>query len=474
MAGIMDAIVVGSGPNGLAAAIYLQKKGLSTMVVEGSDIPGGSLRTSEITLPGFQHDLCSAIHPLAFSSPFFSTLPLKNHGLTWVFPDIPFAHPMQDGKALAVFRDPARTADLLGADGKNYLRIFGNLMHDWEILQHDILGPITWPSDLRRFLRFITYALPSAGRFVNRYFMEDDTKTLFYGAAAHSTLALDQYATASFGIILTILAHTTGWPFPLGGAGNLATALISHYLSLGGMLSCGRRVDDLTDLPPSRMYLLDLTPRQVLKLKNTKIGWLYRRRLAGYSYGAGAFKVDWALSNPIPFRNELCRKAGTVHLGFTPEEIERSEKLIQYGKVTQNPYVLLAQHSLFDSTRAPHGKHTAWAYCHVPHNDPVDMTEFIENQIEKAAPGFRDCILQRTTHNTHEMERLNPNLVGGDINGGKQDITQLFTRPVARISPYTTPNPKLYICSSSTPPGGGVHGMCGYHAASKAYRDHFG
>jgi phytoene dehydrogenase-like protein len=473
MSGTLDVIVVGSGPNGLAGAIYLQQKGLSTMVFEGADLPGGSVSTRELTLPGFKHDLCSAIHPLAVSSPFFCTLPLKDHGLSWIFPDIPFAHPMENGKALAVYRDLAATAGLLGSDRNNYEQVFGKLVQDWEILQHDVLGPVSWPADLRRFLRFIPYAIPSAKTFVHRHFKEADTRTLFYGAAAHSTLALDQFATASFGVILTILAHTTGWPFPLGGAGNITSALITYYQSIGGKLLLGNRVKDLADLPPARACLLDLTPRQILNLRGIKLGWLYRKRLSSYSYGAGAFKIDWALSEPIPFLNDLCRKAGTIHIGFTGEEIEKSEKLIQQGAISDKPFILLAQHSLFDKTRAPAGKHTAWAYCHVPHNDPVDMTDLIERQIEKAAPGFRDCILHRTTHNAHELELLNPNLVGGDINGGKQDITQLFTRPVTRFSPYSTPNPKVYICSSSTPPGGGVHGMCGYHAARKVYRDHF-
>lgn len=473
MIGMKDAIVVGSGPNGLAAAIYLQQRGISTTVFEGSDSPGGSARTLELTLPGFLHDIGSSIHPLAYASPFFSSLPLSDFGLTWVHPEIPFIHPMEDGQAVAAFRDPAVTAEQFGRDSQPYIKIFQRLIEDWNQIHDDVLGPFSWPDDLKRMLHFARLAFPSAERFARSNFTNDLTKTYFYGAAAHAALPLHYMTTAAFGLVLIILAHKTGWPFPKGGAGQISHALATYYQSIGGELICNQKIENLSDLPASNVYLLDMTPRQVLELKGTRFNRLYKRRLSHYSYGAGAFKIDWALSEPIPFINELCRKAGTLHFGYTWKEIAESEKQVNAGYHATHPYVLMAQHSIFDPSRVPAGKHTAWAYCHVPFGNLEDRTEYIENQIEKAAPGFRDCILHRTTHNTRELETFNPNLVGGDINGGRQDITQLFTRPVARWSPYTTPDKRVYICSSSTPPGGGVHGMCGYHAAERAFKDHF-
>lgn len=473
MTGQKDAIVVGSGPNGLAAAIYLQQRGISTMVFEGSDSAGGSARTLELTLPGFLHDIGSSIHPLAFASSFFSSLPLSDFGLTWIHPDIPFVHPLEHGQAIGAFVDPAVTAEQFGRDGKQYLKIFRRLIEDWDRIQEDVLGPLGWPADLKRMLYFARLGIPSAQRFVQLNFRTERIKTFFYGAAAHAALPLHHMATAAFGLVLLILAHKTGWPFPKGGAGQISQALVAYYQSIGGEFVCNQKIEDIRDLPASDVYLLDMTPRQILELKGTHFSRTYKKRLMNYAYGAGAFKIDWALNTPIPFTNELCRKAGTLHFGYSWKEIEESEKRVNRGNHSKHPYVLLAQHSLFDPTRAPAGKHTAWAYCHVPFGNLEDRTAFIENQIEKAAPGFRDCILHRTTHNTRQLEAFNPNLVGGDINGGRQDITQLFTRPVARWSPYSTPDKSVYICSSSTPPGGGVHGMCGYHAARKAFHDHF-
>jgi phytoene dehydrogenase-like protein len=473
MPGKPDAIIIGSGPNGFAAAIYMQQKGLKTAIFEQNELAGGSCKTLELTLPGFKHDLGSAIHPLAFDSPFFKTLPLEQFGLKWIHPKIPFAHPLSNGDAYACYRDIAETARQFGNDAKTYDAVFSALLKDWDVIAPQILGPFRFPSKPLKMARFGLQALQSARGFAAKKFMHDNTRLLFYGAAAHSTLPLTTLATASFGLVLNVLAHKVGWPFPQGGAGMLIKALESYYISLGGEIFKNQPVHDINELPGAKAFLFDLTPRQLLQIKGTRFGSIYRKRLSWYRYGAGVYKADYALSEPIPFKSEKCRNAGTVHIGFSPQEIEHSEFLVNRGKIPKHPYILLSQHTLFDPTRAPSGKHTAWVYCHVPHNSLADMTTAIEDQIEKAAPGFRDTILKRTTHSAQQLEQLNPNIIGGDINGGKQDIFQLFTRPVARISPYSTPDKRIYICSSSTPPGGGVHGMCGYHAARKAFNDHF-
>ncbi len=473
MAGPYDAIVTGSGPNGFAAAIFLQQKGFKTAVYEQADTPGGAVKTVENTLPGFRHDIASAIHPLAFDSPFFKTLPLQDYGLSWIHPEIPYAHPFADGDAFACFRSIEETGRQLRSDRQKYVNLFSQLVTDWPHISKNILGPLTVPSHPFRMARFGLKALMPARYFANKYFREERTKLLFYGAAAHSTLPLSYLATASFGLVLNILGHTAGWPFPKGGAGKIIEALVGYYCHLGGEILLNHNVKDIRDLPKASAYLFDLTPRQLLQIGGTNFSSSYRSRLSKYKYGAGVFKIDWALSEPIPFKNEKCRRAGTIHLGYSAAEIEESEAVIHKGRITNEPYVLVSQHTVFDESRTPAGKHTGWAYCHVPHGSTADMTDAIENQVEIAAPGFRDCILQRTISTAPQLEALNPNLVGGDINGGRQDITQLFTRPVARLSPYTTPDPKVYICSSSTPPGGGVHGMGGYHAAMRVWKDHF-
>ena len=468
-----DAIVVGCGSNGIAAAIRLQEKGLKTAIFEQAAVPGGATKTQELTLPGYKHDVGSAIMPLGLASPFFKELPLQQYGLEWIFPEIAYAHPFEDGSAYGCYKDIYTTAEQLGEDEKAYLDLIGPLLDNWDKLGKDLLGPLGIPDHPMAFMKFGLKALPSAKFIVDRYFKNEKTKSFFYGSAAHSTLPLTTLASASFGLVLTTSAHRFNWPFPKGGAGNFFHALTEHYKSLGGEIFCDNWVKDIRDLPNAYAYLFDLTPRQLLKVKGLNFSSLYRKRLEAYEYGAGIFKMDWALSEPIPFTNEKCRKAATVHLGFTQQEIENSEKGIHEKNMTKTPYVLIAQHTPFDNSRAPEGKHTAWAYIHVPNGSTIDCTEVIENQIERAAPGFKDTILARSSMNTVDMQMFDPNLVGGDINGGKQDITQLFTRPVARISPYSTPDPRVYICSSSTPPGGGVHGMCGFHAAQKALKDHF-
>lgn len=473
MPDVLDAVIVGSGPNGLSAAVHLQQLGLSTAVFEQASKAGGATRTEELTLPGFKHDVGSAIHPLALDSPFFKTLPLHEHGLEWIHPEVAFAHPFWDGTALAAYQDIQKTASLMGEDQKRYLSLFEPLVKNWDKIHLDILSPLRFPSNPLEFASFGLKAILPARNLANWFFRKEKTKAFFYGAAAHSILPLTNLASGSFGLVLTILAHKVGWPFPRSGAHKITDALISYYQSFGGKLYLNSPIRHMQDLPKAKVYLFNLTPRQLLAIEGTGFPWLYRKRMENYRYGAGIFKMDWALHNPIPFTNELCRKAGTVHLGNSTHQIEISERAIYKNRTVKEPYVLLAQHSSFDPTRAPAGKHTAWAYCHVPNGNTEDMTEAIENQIEKVAPGFRDSIIARSSHTSHQMETFNPNLVGGDVNGGIQDISQLFTRPVAKISPYATPNPQVYICSASTPPGGGVHGMGGYNAAQKVLQDHF-
>lgn len=473
MASDFDAIITGSGPNGLAAAIRLQQQGISTLVVEQAAKAGGATRTEELTLEGFHHDIGSSIHPLAMDSPFFKRLQLQNYGLEWVIPDIAFAHPFADGDAYACYKDVQLTAQQLGKDADAYLNLFKRLSEDWPQLGPDILSPFSRPKYPFKMLRFGSKAFQSARYFVNHTYKEEKTKIFFYGAAAHSTLPLSNFFSAAFGQILILLAHYNGWPFPKYGAYKINEALLNHFESIGGKVLLNHHVEHLEDLPAAKAYLFDITPKQLLQIGGTKFTSQYRKKLGQYRYGPGVFKIDWALNEPIPWTNEKCRKAGTVHLGYSPQEIEVAENIVHKNKMSENPYVLMAQHSVFDDTRAPKGKHTAWAYCHVPNGSRVDATEYIERQIEKAAPGFKDCIIKRATHTTDQMEAFDPNLVGGDINGGIQDFPQLFMRPVASLSPYSTPDERVFICSSSTPPGGGVHGMCGYNAANEVIRKLF-
>ncbi|PRX44841.1 phytoene desaturase family protein [Salegentibacter salegens] len=468
-----DAIIIGSGSNGISAAIYLQQKGLKTAIFEQAATPGGSTRTQELTLPGFKHDVGSAILPMGFGSPFLRSLPLEKHGLEWIFPEIPYAHPFADGTAHACYTDLRKTADQLGNDESSYLKLFDPLVKNWGKIENDLLGPLGIPDHPLDFMKFGMKALPSAKMLAKHYFKNEKSRIFFYGSAAHSTLPLDNLASASFGLVLNTMAHKYNWPFPKGGAQNFINSMMSYYTSIGGELQLEKNITQLRELPESKTYLFDLTPKQLLKIKETDFSNLYRKRMNSFKYGAGVFKIDWALNKPIPFTNEKCRKAGTVHIGFSEEEMETSEQSIHQNNMTQAPYVLVAQHSIFDISRAPAGKHTAWAYCHVPNGSNEDFSKIIEDQIERAAPGFKNCILKKSTMNSVQLNAFNPNIIGGDINGGKQDITQLFTRPIAKISPYSTSNPKIYICSSSTPPGGGVHGMCGFNAARTVIKDHF-
>jgi phytoene dehydrogenase-like protein len=463
-----DAIVVGSGPNGLAAAIALARAGVSVRVLEAADVVGGGMRSEELTLPGFVHDVCSAIHPLAKASPFFRSVPLDELGVEWIESPAALAHPFDDGTAAVLERSPEATGDTLGRDAKGWRRLFGGLTRDVESILDDLLGPIHVPAHPLAFARFGALAGLPAAALARLAFRGPRARGLFAGLSAHSLLPLTQPATAAFGLTLGMLGHAVGWPFPRGGSQRLADALAAHLRSLGGEIETGRRVESLAELGDTAAVLLDVTPRQLVAIAGQALPAGYRRRLGRYRYGPGVFKVDWALDGPIPWRAEECARAATVHLGSTLEEIVASEREPWRGAVSERPYVLLAQQSLFDESRAPEGKHSAWAYCHVPNGWTGDMTERIERQVERFAPGFSDRILARSALGPAQLEVHDANLVGGDINGGAADLRQLFTRPVARRSPYTTPLPGVFICSASTPPGGGVHGMCGLHAARAA------
>jgi len=466
-----DAVVVGSGPNGLAAAIVFAQVGRSVIVIEAAGTVGGGTRSAELTLPRFIHDVCSAVHPLAVASPFFRKLPLAEHSLSWVEPPTPVAHPLDGSYAVTVDRSVDRTAEGLGTDGDAYRRLMKPFVEDWNVLAESLLGPLRFPRRPWKLARFGLKAFCSASDLAQGVFRHEPARALFAGMAAHSMLPLNWRLTAAFGLVLGITAHAVGWPMPQGGSQKIADSLHSLLRSLGGEVVTGVDVKRLDQLPPSRVILCDFTPRQLVRIAGERLEPRFRRKLEGYRYGPGVCKIDWALAGPIPWRAPECRQAGTLHLGGTLEEIIASERAAWEGQPSARPFVLLAQPSLFDSTRAPEGKHTAWGYCHVPNGSGVDMTSAIENQVERFAPGFRNLVLSRTTTTAVDLERQNANLVGGDIGGGANAGLQLFFRPTFRL--YRTSSPALYLCSASTPPGGGVHGMCGYFAAHAALRDHF-
>jgi phytoene dehydrogenase-like protein len=467
-----DAVVVGAGPNGLAAAIALQQAGLAVLLLEGHETIGGGLRSRELTLPGFVHDVCSAIHPLAAGSPFFQTLPLAEHGLDFIYPEVAAAHPFDEGGAAVLTRSLAATARLLGPDERAYLKLIGPLVKSWPQLAPDVLGPLRLPAHPLTLAGFGLKALTPATYLAHR-FRTTQARGLWAGMAAHAIQPLSNIATSAIGLVLLAVGHGQGWPIPRGGSQQIANALASYFLSIGGKIETNFYVRSLGQLPAAKAVLLDVTPKQMLEIAGREFSPLYRRQLQRYRYGMGVFKVDWALDGPIPFTAPECRQAGTIHLGNTLEEIAASEKQAARGHHPEKPFVLLAQQSVFDSSRAPAGKHTAWAYCHVPNGSTVDMTTAIEKQVERFAPGFRDRILGRHVLNTVQLQAYNPNYIGGDINGGIIDIGQLYTRPALRLSPYRTSARGIYVCSSATPPGGGVHGMCGYHAARRALKDIF-
>lgn len=465
-----DAVIVGSGPNGLAAGILMEKQGLRVLIIEAKDTIGGGMRTAELTLPGFKHDICSAIHPLASGSPFFTTLPLTEHGLDWIYPEVDAAHPFDNGTAAALTRSIEQTAETLGADKQNYIDLLSPIVANWPDLAPDLLGPLVFPKYPLKLAQFGLSAIQPSTLLAKR-FKTTEAKGLLAGMAAHAIQPLSNMATSAIALVLMANGHLGGWVIPKGGSQSIANALGSYFTSLGGQIQTGTYVKSLTQLPSANAVLFDITPRQLLGIAGHKFSALYKWQMERYRYGDGVFKVDWALDGQIPFTAPSCRKAGTVHIGGTLEEIVASEKASANGRHAEKPYVLLAQQSLYDTTRAPEGKQTAWAYCHVPNGSTMNMTDIIENQVERFAPGFKERILARHTFDTAEMEAYNPNYLGGDINGGVIDIRQLFTRPALRLSPYKTSAKGLYICSSSTPPGGGVHGMCGYHAAKRALKD---
>ncbi|HME42438.1 MAG TPA: NAD(P)/FAD-dependent oxidoreductase [Syntrophorhabdales bacterium] len=470
-----DAVVVGSGPNGLAAAITIAQMGCSVLLLEARETIGGGTRTRELTLPGYHHDVCSAIHPLALASPFFRSLDLgTTHGLEWIDPPIPLAHPLDDGSAVLLQRSLDATAEGLGRDGNAYRRLVGPAVQDWDKLVRDLLKPLGLPRYPLALLRFGPRAVRSAVGLAGTWFKGEQAKALFAGNSCHSILPLEHWSTAAFGLMLSMLGHAVGWPIVRGGSQAIADALASYLISLGGTINVEAPVSSFDDLPKARAFLFDVSPRQLARIAGSRFPVDYRKRLESYRYGPGVFKVDWALDGAIPWRDPACSQAGTVHLGGTIQEITSAELDVWRGVPPEKPFVLLSQPSLFDWSRAPEGMHTAWAYCHVPNGCSVDMTQRIEAQIERFAPGFRQRILAKHVMSPADIEEYNPNYVGGDIVGGVQSFRELFVRPLGQWRAYATPVKGIYICSSSMPPGGGVHGMCGYLAARKALREILG
>lgn len=467
-----DAVVIGSGPNGMAAAITLQRAGLSVLVIEGKNTIGGGTRSAELTLPGYTHDVCSAVHPLVASSPFFRALPLASHGLKLIYPEIAAAHPFDGGGAAILTSSLQATAQSLGGDERKYLALIKPLVEAWPGVLNDVLGPLHLPENPLAFLQFGLRALRSARR-TSANFQTTEGKALWGGMAAHAIQPLSNLATSAIALVLLISGHKNGWPIVKGGSQQLSSALASYFTSIGGRIQTDFFIRSIDQLPSAHVAMFDVTPRQLLAIAGGKFSSLYRWQLQRFRYGAGVFKIDWALDAPAPFRAEACRNAGTVHLGNTFEEIAACEKMVWNGKHPQRPFVLFSQPTVFDPSRAPAGKHVAWAYCHVPKGSTFDMTDRIEQQVERFAPGFRERILGRHTFDATQMESYNPNYIGGDINGGVSDLGQIFMRPALRMSPYRTSAKGIYICSSSTPPGGGVHGMCGHHAARQALNDVF-
>jgi phytoene dehydrogenase-like protein len=469
-----DAVVVGAGPNGLAAAVVLARAGLQVLVLEAQESIGGGARTRELTLPGFHHDVCSAIHPMALVSPFFQTLGLDRYGLEWRFSDVAIAHPLDDGTAGSLEQSVDDTARKLGTDAGPYRRLMRPFAGRLPALFGEILGPIPLiPKHPFLLARFGLQGLRSAVRLASR-FETEKARALFAGCAAHSFVPLEWAGSASFGLVLALAAHATGWPAARGGSESITRALAACLASMGGEIRTSSPVRSMADVPPSRAVIFDVTPRQLAAIAGDVLPPGYRRKLQRFRYGPGVFKVDWALDGPIPWTAGECHRSATVHVGGSLEEIAMHEHAIWQGRITDRPFVLVAQQSLIDDTRAPAGRHTGWAYCHVPAGSTEDMTERIERQIERFAPGFRDRILARHTMNTAEYESHDANFVGGDIAGGANDLKQFLARPFPSFDPYATPNPRIFMGSSSTPPGGGVHGMCGYGAAKSALKRVFG
>jgi len=466
-----DAVVVGSGPNGLSAAIELARNGRSVTVVEANETIGGGCRSAELTLPGFVHDLCSAFHPMGAASPFFRSLELGSLGLEWIEPPLALAHPLDDGTAIVLSRSLDETARGLGSDGRAWRRLVAQLVQHWPDLATDALGPlIKIPHHPLVLARLGLPGLLSARLLARRAFVTERARALFAGLAAHSMMPLDAPLSASFGLMFAVTTHVASWPIARGGSQRIADALVAKLGSLGGAVMTRTRVRDIRDLDTARAYLFDTTPRQLDRIAGARLSNGYRGRIARFRSGPGVFKLDYALDGPVPWRARDCLRAGTVHLGGTLDEIAESEEDVARGRVPEHPFVLVGQQSLFDRSRAPAGKETLWAYCHVPNGSAVDMTGRIEAQLERFAPGFHDRVLARSAMGPAAIEEHNENYLGGDIGGGESSALQLFGRPVLSFDPYATSARDIFLCSSSTPPGGGVHGMCGYHAARSALR----
>lgn len=469
---LYDAVIVGSGPNGLAAGIRLALEGCSVKIIEASGTVGGGMRSGELISPGYIHDICSAIIPLAVGSPFLKNLPLNEFGLNWIHPVHPVAHPLDNETAAILYNDLQETAYHLHDDGSYYQKIVEPIAENWDELSSDFLGPLRFPKNPFKMGLFGLKALQPASRF-QKNFKTERAKALFAGMAAHSILPLNEIATTAIALVFFGTGHTVGWPLPEGGTQSLANAMAGYFKSLGGEIETDFEVQLIEQLSKSKAVLFDLTPPQVLKIAGDRFPESYKKKLQKFRQGAGVFKVDYILKEPVPWNDPECRKAGTVHVGGTFDEIAASEKAMDEGKHSDKPFVLVAQQSVFDSTRTPDQKQILWAYCHVPNGSTVDMTNAIENQIERFATGFKDVIEAKVTTNTEDLQKYNANYIGGDIIGGRQDIRQLFSRPVHLINPYATPADGIYFCSSSTPPGGGVHGMCGYHAANLVLKKEF-
>ena len=462
----VDAVVVGAGPNGLAAAIVIAQTGRKVIVFESAETIGGGCRSAELTLPGFVHDVCSAVHPFAVASPFFRSLPLAAYGLEWIRPPVMLAHPLDGGRAVSVYQSVERTAQEVGPDGAAYRDLFGSLVETWPRITTSVLGPLRWPRHPVALARFGLQALQPAQRLARRIFEGEQARALLGGMAAHSMLPLGNLLTGGFALALNLMAHVAGWCLPKGGAQAIVNALAAHLRSLGGEIVTGATIASLDELPKAKAVLCDLSPKPLLRIAAHRFPPRFRRALERYRYGMGVYKVDWALDAPIPWRNPDCARAGTVHLGGTLDEIASSEHDAWIGQHAERPFVLLSQPTLFDPSRAPQGRHVAWTYCHVPHGSAVEMLARMEQQIERFAPGFRERVIARAVMRPADIERRNANFVGGDIAAGASTLGQFFTRPTWRT--YSTPLRGVYICSAATPPGVGVHGMCGYFAARRA------
>ncbi|MCZ2344142.1 MAG: NAD(P)/FAD-dependent oxidoreductase [Bacteroidales bacterium] len=466
-----DAVIVGSGPNGLAAGIVLARAGLSVLVREGAETIGGGCRSAALTRSGFVHDVCSSVYPMGVASPFLRELPLAEQGLNWCHPAIPLAHLLEGGTAVALYRSVEETAQQLGPDANAYRRLMTPLVRNADILIRELVGPPRLPRHLFAALRFGLPALRSGRGLAEAYFRTEPARALLAGLAAHSVLPLEARPSAAIGLMLGLVGHAHGWPVVRGGAQRLVEAMAAYLRTLGGTIATGCWVRSWADLPPARVVLFDTSPRQLLAIAGNRLDAGCRRQLTRYRHGPGVFKVDWALSGPIPWTASVCRQAATVHVGGTLDAISVAEAAAFGGRSPESPFVLVTQPSICDPSRAPVGQQTAWGYCHVPHGSDEDMTERIESQIERYAPGFRDIILARSFMNGSGMERYNPNYIGGDIVGGIADVRQVFARPLVSLHPYRMGRSGLYLCSASTPPGAGVHGLCGYFAAQTALRD---